>query len=228
MKIHADFGKVVQLDTKGMPWVASPMAGVERKMLDRVGGEVARATSIVRYAPNSKFSAHTHTGGEEFFVLDGVFQDEHGDYPAGTYVRNPPTTRHTPRSDEGCVIFVKLWQFAFEDRDQLQKNMDAELPTASDGIAKAILYEDSREIVTYNQINADTTIVLSEEGGIELYVLRGSLINDHKSLVEGSWLRLPIGQSWKGRASKEGARFWMKSGHLRHVSTPPSCEFLTN
>lgn len=228
MKIHADFDKAVQLDTESMPWVASPMAGVERKMLDRVGGEVARATSIVRYAPNSQFSAHTHTGGEEFFVLDGVFQDEHGDYPTGTYVRNPPTTRHTPRSDEGCVIFVKLWQFASEDRDQFQKNMDAELPAASDGIAKAVLYKDDREHVSYYQINGDTALTLSAEGGIELYVLHGSLINAQKSLAKGTWLRLPIGQSWKGHAGKEGARFWMKSGHLRHVSTPPSCELLSN
>src|SRR5262249_62190655 len=77
----------------------------------RVGDEVARATSIVRYAPGTVFSPHTHPGGEEFFVLDGTFQDERGDYPAGSYVRNPPTSRHTPRSQAGCTIFVKLFQF---------------------------------------------------------------------------------------------------------------------
>ncbi len=84
------------------------MSGVERKMLDRVGDEVARATSIVRYAPNSHFSAHAHGGGEEFLVLEGVFSDEHGDYPPGTYVRNPVGSCHTPRSDGGCTLFVKL------------------------------------------------------------------------------------------------------------------------
>ena len=77
------------------------MVGVDRRPLDRIGEEVARATSIVRYAPGSRFSAHTHGGGEEFIVLDGVFQDEHGDYPPGTYVRNPPGTRHTPGSEPG-------------------------------------------------------------------------------------------------------------------------------
>ena len=81
----------------------------------------SRATTIVRYAPNSHFSKHSHTGGEEFIVLDGIFQDEHGDYSAGTYVRNPPTTSHTPRSDQGCIIFVKLWQFDMQDRNQLAK-----------------------------------------------------------------------------------------------------------
>jgi anti-sigma factor ChrR (cupin superfamily) len=85
-------------------------------MLDRIGDEVARATSIVRYAPYSRFSPHTHAGGEEFLVLEGVFQDEHGDYPAGSYVRTPPTSSHTPGSEPGCTIFVKLWQFDPDDR----------------------------------------------------------------------------------------------------------------
>ncbi len=85
-------------------------------MLDRIGDEVARATSIVRYAPKSRFSAHTHGGGEEFLVLEGVFQDEHGDFPAGSYIRNPPTSSHTPGSAPGCTIFVKLWQFDPDDR----------------------------------------------------------------------------------------------------------------
>ena len=89
---------------------ASPQAGVERRLLDRIGGEVARATSLVRYAPASAFPAHEHALGEEFFVLSGVFSDEHGDYGEGTYVRNPPHSRHTPRTAAGCTILVKLRQ----------------------------------------------------------------------------------------------------------------------
>src|SRR4029077_70981 len=116
MLLNADFSTRVVLRPDELTWIPSPMSGGERKMLDRVGDEVARATSIVRYAPESRFSAHTHGGGEEFLVLEGVFQDEHGDYPAGSYVRNPPTSRHTPGSAPGCVLFVKLWQFDPEDR----------------------------------------------------------------------------------------------------------------
>jgi anti-sigma factor ChrR (cupin superfamily) len=89
MELNADFTKRAVVHGAMMPWQASPIPGVERRMLDRVGDEVARATTIVRYAPNSQFSPHTHGGGEEFLVLEGVFQDEHGDYPVGTYVRNP-------------------------------------------------------------------------------------------------------------------------------------------
>src|ERR1700693_5302754 len=120
MDINADFNRRVVMHGATMPWVDSPVAGVQRRMLDRIGDEVARATTIVRYAPGSKFTAHTHSGGEEFIVLDGVFQDEHGDYPAGSYIRNPPTSRHTPGSAPGCVLFVKLWQFDPEDRIHLR------------------------------------------------------------------------------------------------------------
>ena len=62
-------------------------------MRDRVGGELARATSLVRYAPASSFERHAHSGGEEVLVLDGVFTDENGDYSAGTYLRNCATHR---------------------------------------------------------------------------------------------------------------------------------------
>src|SRR5438034_9765568 len=97
-RIHADFSQRVVMATGDMPWIPSPQAGVERRMLDRIGGEVARATSLVRYAAASTFPAHDHALGEEFLVLDGVFSDEHGDYPARPYVRNPPLSRHSPHT----------------------------------------------------------------------------------------------------------------------------------
>ncbi len=96
MEVNADFSQRVVLDTNALDWIPSPLPGVDRRMLDRIGNEVARATSIVRYAPGSSFSAHTHSGGEEFLVLDGVFSDEHGDYGPGFYVRNPVGSAHTP------------------------------------------------------------------------------------------------------------------------------------
>jgi anti-sigma factor ChrR (cupin superfamily) len=106
MNLNANFEERVMIHSDQVEWKTSPMPGVDRRMLDRIGVEVARATTIVRYAPNSKFSAHTHTGGEEFIVIDGVFQDEHGDFPVGTYVRNPPTSSHTPGSDIGCTTLA--------------------------------------------------------------------------------------------------------------------------
>ena len=134
MELNADFSTRVVVHSAAMDWVASPMHGVDRRMLDRIGGEVARATTIVRYAPGSHFSPHVHDGGEEFLVLDGVFQDEHGDFPAGSYIRNPPTSRHTPGAENGCTIFVKLWQFDPEDRThvRIDTNKMAFLPSAGE------------------------------------------------------------------------------------------------
>src|SRR3954470_12513782 len=88
MRIHADFSQRVVVRPGDVPWVPSPAAGIERRMLDRIGEEVARATSFVRYAPRSRFSPHVHGGGEEFLVLEGEFADESGRYPEGFYVRN--------------------------------------------------------------------------------------------------------------------------------------------
>ena len=102
-RVNADFSRRVVIVTDQLPWIPSPQAGVERRMLDRIGGEVARATSVVRYAPASIFPAHDHALGEELLVLDGIFSDEHGDYPTGTYVRNPPGSRHAPRTGPGCT-----------------------------------------------------------------------------------------------------------------------------
>ena len=115
MNINDDFSIKAVVDTNKLFWVESPASGVERKHLDRIGNEVARASSLVRYGQNSSFALHTHHGGEEILVLEGMFSDENGDYPAGTYLRNPPNSAHSPHSKDGCTIFVKLRQFHPED-----------------------------------------------------------------------------------------------------------------
>lgn len=220
MEINADFSRPVVVHADQLEWQPSPMKGVERRMLDRIGGEVARATTIVRYAPGSRFSPHTHTGGEEFIVLDGVFQDEHGDFPAGTYVRNPPTTSHTPGSSEGCTIFVKLWQFDMDDRTQLRKEMEAELGALVDGVASARLYEDAREIVTYSKLDAGATLRSDASGGIEMLVLDGAVTVDGQRLERLGWLRLPEGRTLLATAGPHGAKLWMKTGHLPFARPP--------
>ncbi len=224
MELNADFEERVVVHSDQLEWSASPMVGVDRRMLDRIGGEVARATTIVRYAPKSSFSAHTHTGGEEFIVLEGgVFQDEHGDFPQGTYVRNPPTTAHTPGgSDLGCVIFVKLWQFDMDDRNQFRKTMADELVAPVDGgVATAELHRDDRETVTYSHIDAGATLRNSDVGGIEVLVISGSIVESGEALGKGGWLRLPPqGQRLLATAGDEGAKVWIKTGHLRHAKPP--------
>ncbi|WP_298856044.1 cupin domain-containing protein [uncultured Ruegeria sp.] len=220
MELNSDFSSRVVVHSDQLEWQASPMKGVDRRMLDRIGGEVARATTIVRYAPGSKFSAHTHTGGEEFIVLDGVFQDEHGDFPEGTYVRNPPTTGHTPGSEPGCTIFVKLWQFDMDDRNQFRKTMADELAAPVNGVATATLHKDDREVVTYSHVDAGTEVTSDAPGGIELLMIGGSLTSGDDVLTKNDWLRLPEGEALSAVAGPDGAKVWMKTGHLPFAQPP--------
>jgi len=222
MELHANFDEPVLIHSADLPWVASPIAGVDRRMLDRIGAEVARATSIVRYAPGSQFSAHTHNGGEEFIVLEGVFQDEHGDYPAGTYVRNPPTTAHTPGSANGCVIFVKLWQFDPDDRNQFRKEMGKSADEMAQGVRTDVLHEDGRETVRHVALTPGTTLSEMPAGGAELLMLGGKAETDHGALRCYSWLRLPEGTRLQITAGSDGATFWVKTGHLPFAAAPGS------
>src|SRR5919109_2728655 len=182
-------------------------------MLDRIGDEIARATSIVRYAPNSRFSPHAHAGGEEFLVLAGVFQDEHGEFPAGSYVRNPPQSRHTPGSEPGCTIFVKLWQFDLADRThvRIDTNKMAMLPVPGrSGVEVMPLFRDAREDVRLEQWAAGADIVLQPEGGLEVLVLAGSFTEGGETFEEQSWLRLPIGAALETKSGPQGCRVWVK------------------
>lgn len=194
-------------------------------MLDRVGAEVARATSIVRYAPGSRFSPHSHGGGEEFLVLDGVFQDEHGDFPEGFYIRNPPTTSHTPGSESGCTIFVKLWQFDPKDRTavKIDTSQQAFIHCADrSGVAILPLFQDSREEVRLERYDADSTIILPVPAGMELLVLDGGFEEGGEQFSPQSWLRLPPGSRLHARVGAKGCKAWVKTGHLNQMPGAPS------
>lgn len=225
MDLNTDFSRRLLIHADTVPWVRSPAAGVDRRMLDRIGGEVARATSIVRYAPDSVFPSHTHDGGEEFIVLSGVFQDENGDYPAGTYIRNPPTTRHRPGSKTGCTIFVKLWQFDLADRMAVIINMNEEIPVADSerpGIAVLPLFKDARETVQLETWAAGTERSLDLPGGAELLLLDGACHESGDPMRPLSWLRIPVGGQINAVAGDQGARVWIKTGGLRFVDPPGS------
>lgn len=223
MKINADFTQRAVVHADRTEWVTSPMPGVHRRMLDRVGAEVARATTLVRYAPGSAFSAHTHDGGEEFVVVDGVFQDEHGDYPAGSYIRNPPGTRHTPSSAPGCVIFVKLWQFEPTDATPVKVNthkMASVRDATRAGVSITPLFQDARESVRMETWDAHAHIHLDLPGGGEFLVMDGSFTDSGEHFHKDDWLRLPLGSQLNAQVGPQGARVWVKTGHLRFVDIP--------
>ncbi len=223
MNLNADFDRRAVVHAAKLDWLTSPMPGVHRRMLDRIGDEVARATSIVRYDPGSHFSPHTHGGGEEFLVLDGVFQDEHGDYPVGSYVRNPPTSRHIPRSEVGCTIFVKLWQFDPADRTQVCVATAGRPFTPEqdrNSVSVLPLFQDSVENVRLEEWAPNARIDISARGGLELLVLAGSFEEQGEHCTEQSWLRLPLGAVFGGAAGPSGCRVWVKSGHLAAIRPP--------
>ncbi|PYE39864.1 cupin domain-containing protein [Psychrobacter fozii] len=224
MLINANFSSRAALAVEDQQWVNSPQSGVERIMLDRVGEEKARATSLVRYAPNSYFPHHLHPGGEEILVLSGTFSADDKHYPAGWYLRNPPSSGHTPYSDEGAVIFVKLRQMpSNEDRYVAIDTHDDANWTRQGNRDVCALFSDDGEQVSLQRLTAGD--VLCDEdiingvgaGGVELLVVEGSLVDGDKVYQRDSWIRLPVGEQSQIKAGLEGATVYIKTGHLIQV-----------
>lgn len=217
-RINADFEQRIVIRPNDYRWVESPMPGVERMMLDRIGNETGRATSIVRYAPFSEFSSHTHSGGEEFFVLDGVFSDEHGNYEKGSYVRNPINTSHTPKiGKHGATIFVKLHQFHEDDKEQIFINTHTQSwhQGLVDGLTVMPLHEFESEHVALVKWAPNTQFNNHRHwGGEEILVLEGTFYDEHGSYPKGSWLRSPHLSQHSPFTKTDGALIYVKTGHL--------------
>jgi anti-sigma factor ChrR (cupin superfamily) len=216
MKLHTDFNLKVTVNTETVPWIASPVNGIDRKMLERDGDEVARATSLVRYAPNSSFTSHQHELGEEFFVLDGVFEDECGQYPAGTYVKNPVGSSHTPFTETGCTLFVKLRYLDPSDEERVVINTQSAewyqglvpgltvMPLSTFGTTNTALVRWAPG--TYFNPHRHF-------GGEEIFVIDGVFEDEHGSYPKGCWLRSPHMSAHKP-FSVEGCTILVKTGHL--------------
>jgi len=218
-RIHADRRTRALVHGGALQWVPSPEAGVERRMLERSGGEVAMASTIVRYQKGSRFPRHIHALGEEFLVLQGTFSDESGHYPTGSYVRNPPGSAHAPYSENGCTIFVKLRQMDDDEAEQVRlRPADRVWLTQSDyGRERATLYSNGRIHVTLERLAKGAELSLRpEDGGVELFVVWGSIqLQDveRTRLESWSWLREPSSETALTSASE--ALLWVKRGHLR-------------
>jgi anti-sigma factor ChrR (cupin superfamily) len=226
MELHADLSQRAVLDTNALAWMPSPKAGVERRMLDRRGEEVARATSLVRYAPGSRFERHVHGGGEEILVLEGTFSDEHGDYAAGTYLRNPAGSSHAPFSEKGCTILVKLQQM--HPADQQRLGLDTTnavwVPGLVSGLEVLPLHGFGSEHVALVRWAPGTVFQPhGHPGGEEIFVLEGVFQDEHGTYPAGSWLRNPPGsvhRPW----SEAGCTIWVKTGHLPATQGPDGSE----
>ncbi|WP_111415534.1 cupin domain-containing protein [Billgrantia lactosivorans] len=215
MRINADFSRRASVVPDQYQWVTSPQGGVERVMLDRLGEEKARATSIVRYAPGSFFPRHEHPGGEEILVLSGTFSDASGDYPSGWYLRNPPGSSHEPFSREGATLFVKLWQMPPEEGRCVR--IDTRDPAAwrrQEGREVCALFASDGERVRLLRLGPGDNLFSVPVESAELLVLSGDLTEDSESYPRGSWMRLPAGEYPAIAAGAQGATLYLKTGHL--------------
>lgn len=219
MRINADFSKAAIVKPEDYHWLKSPGGEVERVMFDRIGNEKARATSLVRYAPQTIFPEHQHPHGEEILVLSGVFTENSTQhYPAGWYLRNPHNSKHTPSSEQGALIFVKLMQMHTSDTASIR--IDTNNP-------KNWQYYGQRFICPLFQCEYENTFLenlkphqcLEERSlnGMEILIVQGELMVNKETYPTGSWIRLPPNASVNFQAEQSGATLYVKTGHLFSV-----------
>jgi anti-sigma factor ChrR (cupin superfamily) len=221
--LRGDFTQRATVRPGDEAWVWSPNREVQRLRLDRIGDEIARATSLVRYPPNSRFPTHTHGGGEEILVLDGEFSDESGDYAAGTYLRNPPGSAHAPFSEPGCLLLVKLWQFAPDDGEHLVVDTTRARWRAGPaaGVDTLPLHAHAGvRTVLERWAGGTTSRISAAPGGAEIYVVDGDLVEQAEPYPCGSWLRLPPGAVADFTAGADGALVYLKTGAVAAAEIP--------
>lgn len=213
--LNMDFSERVVIGTKDQPWVPSPAGGVLRKPLAREEAERGHATSIVQYDPGASFSRHEHPLGEEILVLEGVFSDETGDYPAGTYLRNPPGTGHAPFSTNGCILLVKLNQFRPNDLETVRiDTQTAQWLPGNGGLEVMPLHDFEGEHVALVKWPANEVFQPHRHfGGEEILVLSGEFCDEHGRYPEGTWIRSPHLSAHHPFVEQETV-IWVKTGHL--------------
>lgn len=224
--INGDLALSVVVDTRPMSWTASPSASVRRKRVHLVGPpESGQVTSVVLYAPDSAFAPHDHPQGEEILVLEGVFSDEHGDWPAGTYLLNPEGFRHAPFSRPGCLLFVKLRQFPGKDRRHVVLATDtlSWQPTGLPEYSIKPLYQQAgySDTTRLEQWAAGSARrVRHYEHGAEIFVLDGSFEDEQGQHGAGTWMRMPV-RSRHHFGSGEGCTVYIKEGGFAYLKSAP-------
>ncbi|MGM0481500.1 MAG: cupin domain-containing protein [Pseudomonadota bacterium] len=213
--LNLNFADRVVINTESADWVTSPAAGVRRKLLEREEAEQGRATSVVEYLPGAAFATHQHPLGEEIFVLEGVFSDQFGDYPAGTYLRNPPGSEHAPFSNAGCKLLVKLHQFQADDDATVRINTKQSPWQPGQGGLKVMpLHSHNTEhVALVFWPKGEVFKPHRHVGGEEVFVLEGEFCDEQGRYPAGTWLRSPP-MSTHHPFVEEDTIIWVKTGHL--------------
>lgn len=212
---NMDFTQRLAIDTQEQDWQASPAKGVWRKPLEREAKESGHTTSIVKYEAGSAFTTHAHPLGEEILVLEGVFSDEHGDYPAGSYIRNPPGSQHAPFSQQGCTLLVKLNQFAPHDSSTVRiDTRNTPWRQGIGGLQVMGLHQFEHEHVALVKWPAGERFQPHRHfGGEEILVLSGEFRDEFGVYPAHTWLRSPHMSEHFPYVEQETI-IWVKTGHL--------------
>ena len=213
--LNMNFKERLVIDTHTMDWQPSPMTGVYRKRLAREEAESGHATSLVRYKAGAKFSSHPHPKGEEILVLSGIFSDETGDYPAGTYLRNPEGFSHAPFSESGCDLLVKLHQFKTDDTSQVCINTNTtEWRQGIGGLQVMPLHSFEEQHTALVKWPANEKFQPHTHfGGEEIFVISGTFRDEHGMYPANTWIRSPNRSSHNPWVEEE-TLIWVKTGHL--------------
>lgn len=216
MYINADFIQMAIVTPKDYHWVKSPRGEVDRVMLDRIGDETARATSLVKYAPHTTFPEHQHPHGEEILVLSGVFTENlNQHYPAGWYLRSPHQSVHQPSSKEGALIFVKLMQMPTSETQVLRINTNDPARWQKNGSRLICTLIDASYEHTYlEKLEPQQLFVEDANDGIEILITQGQLLDKEIVYETGTWIRLPPKTHAHFQTGLSGASLYVKSGHL--------------
>jgi anti-sigma factor ChrR (cupin superfamily) len=215
LRLNMDFEKPVCMVPDQFEWIASPADGVSRVPLERISAESGHKTSFVKFKPDSFFPTHSHPHGEEIYVLDGVFSDQYGDYPAGTYIRNPPGTSHQPFTREGCTLFVKLDQFEPDDTEPVVlRPQDQQWRPGIGKLRVAALHSHGTQSTALVSWPAKEVFQPHVHwGGEEIVVLKGEFTDEFGQYPAGSWVRSPHLSEHFPRVEEE-TLILVKVGHL--------------
>ena len=216
LQLNTDVSLRCVVDSSALPWVESPSPLVHRRLLERAGGEAARATSVVRYAAGARFDAHRHDLGEEILVLEGTLSDEFGSYGPGTYIKNPPGSAHAPFSEEGCTLFVKLRHLDPQDNVRVVVSTRQALWCQGlvEGLSVLPLWEFGTSHTALVRWAPETDFNPHRHyGGEEIFVVEGVFSDEHGDYPQGSWIRSPH-LSQHQPFSREGCLILVKTGHL--------------
>jgi anti-sigma factor ChrR (cupin superfamily) len=222
VSLNTDLNQRISVRTDEMDWTTSPGGHVLRKRLHLSGrSESGQVTSLVRYLPGARFPSHDHPEGEEILVLDGVFSDEQGDWPAGTYLLNPEGFRHSPYSVDGCTLFVKLRQFPGHEREHVVVQT-SDVPWRS-SVKKTASWKKLYAQEPYSDFmrleaweNPSDVGEITFPQGAELFVLHGAFDDKHGHYPKHTWLRIPAGESLTP-TSQNSCELYIKEGGFTYL-----------